>query len=283
MRPKCVLNASYHQQWGWLSEGKKTVKTNLLCTGGGLVIAVSVVALAQVPESMATRVVGTREGRDLSVLTPPNASVGVETLVMRVTSAAGVPAGVEVVIDEPLPDRVVQVVRNRKSQVVTGRPLGEVLNLLVATAPSLVSSRALTDYRFAWHEDGGVVHVSPLGGRQTFLDTVVPSFQTEGATLVETFDLIGRILEPDRNRGRPERIVTADGREQEVFSREPFTRRVSLTRRNVPLRDLLDAVILAYGGFSWSVRYRSIDGEYSRSIMILHSFSGPGIARTAGK
>jgi hypothetical protein len=254
-----------------------------------------IIALAAVPclngfhayaSQQSSRVVGTMGGRDVVLYTPANYSRGIEHLVILASSAAGVPAGVEVVEDEPLGERIVNKVKNPQRTQITGRPLRDVLDLIISVVPPLVSAQPTDGYKFAWSESGGVIHVSPLVGRATFLDRTVAEFNADGLTFDQLLTALHRTQDPNHPEPKPNPVKTGGfGANSLPRSERPeqFQGRFTLTRHNIRLRDLLDAIVIEHGGLSWAVRYRTPQGAYSGSAIWFHSFHGAGYGRLAAK
>jgi hypothetical protein len=181
--------------------------------------------------------------------------------------------GFERVLDEELPSRVVRVQRSFHRLALSGSRVSDGLNALIAAAPMLSSSSVTGPYAFSWREEAGLIHVTPIRGQHTFLDTVVPSFQVNQKSLPFALRQLHRILdpgypEPGPTGGNSGNLLTArqgpgsPPRKSYDELQQELARPVSIALTNVTVRQILDALVLSHGGASWVVRYASGAASY---------------------
>jgi hypothetical protein len=212
-------------------------------------------------------------GQTLSVVLPFPNGAACEAAITRLAVAAHLTVGLERVRDEDFPQQAHAVIRNRRQEILTGKRVSEALGLLLDGAAPLTSSTATTPDLFAWSQSGGVVYITPLGKTRTFLDTVLPDFAFQNDTLGHALARLHKLFDPSfpdpSAIGRGGGILLPGGIDQrqeaelmqayKAFWEKPL----SVSVKNVTVRDVLTRIALAHGDASWLVRYRTVAGEYA--------------------
>jgi len=199
---------------------------------------------------------------------PPSDGLSFEVMTLELSRAAHVAVGLERVVDPPLPGGIISDTRGQRSIAVTGMRLADALSLLLSAPQSAYGPARPQGYSVEWPSAKGVVHLSSLNAKTSFLMRRVASFELHGQPFSESLSAIHRALDP----AFPTSVGSAGSVTGEAW-RTPIT--VALTDATV--RDVLDALALAHGDLSWYVRCRSDEGEYAGSTIGFASFDGSGV------
>jgi len=190
---------------------------------------------------------------------------------IQVAHAAGVAVGFESSASEP--PRALSV-RGTDNTLVAGHTLRSVLDAMIA------NTRSTGGLFWSWKESEGVVHVSLYAGARTFLDAPVASFEVSNMATRDAFIEILRAIEPSYPRRNPNvrsgvGPVSTDPVKRQK-NEEILERPVSIRRRAVDVRALLDALVVANGELSWSVRYDTDPTKPGNAVVWLHTAFGQG-------
>jgi hypothetical protein len=241
----------------------------------GVAVGFGVAVSSARNQAPSERVVGGLRGNPLVTLLPYEDTGAIESAVLNATRAAGVLVGIERVIDEPLPQGIRVIPRSPRKVTLTGMRLSEALSLLTEQVPPPRSSNAPAAMRFTWKEAGGMILVSQLSGRHTFLDTVIESFDVREKNVRAALRGLYRRFDPDYPEPPSGRDTVGGGgtgshgvQPTEALS-APFNRPLSVSLKNVTAREVLSTVVAAAGEMSWVVRYSSAEGRYEESEIML--------------
>ena len=175
---------------------------------------------------------------------------------------------------DPTPGLVLPRDRRQVPVVLTGRPLGDAIDLVIA-AERGVTARPLgmsqSGYHLTWA--GGIANISPLN-TPTFLDVVVPSFRIDDVDVVVAATSAVRHLMDPSHPERQSGILGNGTPDSRKALQRLLEKRLTLSLRNVTVRQILNAIVLAHGGASWVVRYRSTAGAYEGCEIGVASFEG---------
>ena len=255
-----------------------------------VISVVAVLGLASRQAGLTSRTVSEVDGHPIVVSFPMVDGAVLEMNILRATAAARVPVGLERVRDEPLPDRVRRNVGSPERAVLTGHSLGDVLNLLTAQAPPLLSSAALGIYRFSWQEHDGMISVTPVRGQASFLDTLIPVFELKAGTLSSAATAIHRFFDPqfpDRSGAAdqtpPSMLVAEANYEAYLEKRTVLKKPFSVALTNVTVRQVLDGIAKAHGEVSWIVTYHDTAMAYAQSRLSFAAFNGARLDFTTSR
>lgn len=203
-------------------------------------------------------------GRRLDVTLPIPDGVALQQYVLRFSGAVAVPAAIELVKDESLEPGVVRTRRNARTVVVSGKTLGDALDLLVSSSPAASFGNGQVRRPFRWSVSDGILRVSEMAGG-TCLDLGVQSFTVSDVTMAEALAQIHRLYDPGFPNARSE--VNVQGMEK----------RVGWTGHDVTVRKVLDGLALAYGHSSWVARFTDSSGSYDGLRLSFYDFDGRGV------
>jgi hypothetical protein len=244
------------------------------------IVLVSSVYLVGRQGPLSSRPVGLWRGREAKAFVPFSSGSAFEAALLTLVESSGVPIGLERVIDEPLPPNVLRLPHASRSITLTGQRLGDALAAIITGAPPYSPTAPAPGYTYTWHEADGLVHVTPLSTRPTFLDTTVTEFELNGEPVGVAMFKIHRLFDPSY----PD--LTVPGRKsitlgsppsdsaEEQAARATMRRPLSLSLKNVTVRQILDSVANSNGSVSWIVRCRTIDATYARSEIAFASLAG---------
>lgn len=186
----------------------------------------------------------------------------------EIASMARTPIGMELLPDPSLPAGVER--RRGNAVALGGQQVQTLLDLFVGAMPG-----------YRWHEDGGIIHVFPWDLQKSFLDTTVADFEVSGVNIIEAISDVHKLLDP----GFP----VVSGARQNGFGPPPgskelqtvtsaraesFSRLISVHLQSSTIRQVLDALVVAHGGGSWIVSYRSLPATYSTCEIGFGGFVG---------
>lgn len=125
------------------------------------------------------------------------------------------------------------------------------------TARDAFDAIALTDARYRWEADGGVVNLLPHAGAPPFLNLRIAWFKAQNAGTV--YEAVGQLLElPEVQRGIAEHGIGARRFRGGVGHYEPPRKRadgsievLSVDIKDVTLRGALNAIARAHGSAVW--------------------------------
>jgi hypothetical protein len=202
-----------------------------------------------------------------------------EQQVRDAAHSAKVPIGIERIAEEPLRIGEKRPTLRRVEIPGVGRPLGELLDVLVSKAPPRQKAVPPDGQTFVWRESNGVIHVTPFGDRSTFLDTVITVFDIENRSAMAAIIAVHQLFDltrPDyaERETRSGLSSTDDAVNQKNWG--VLERPISVTLKNAKVRDILDAIVVANGELSWTVHYASATAEYRGSTIGVSTFYGMG-------
>jgi len=253
---------------------------------GTALVASAVVVAARTDQGLSARQVGNYRGSPVGIFLPMPDGVAVEQALVNITRAAGVPLGLERVIDEPLPNGVRWVPRSPRKVTLTGMSLADALKLVTDEAPALRSTPPAPSLKYTWTDTGNMILVSQIVGRSSFLDKVIESFDIRERTLPAAINAFHQQFDSgfkDAVSGLgkpPDRLENLGERAPDYAV---FKRPVSLSLKNTKAREVLSAIVRSVGDASWVVRYASIDASYQGCAVIASSSLGPAYVTSARK
>jgi len=214
-------------------------------------------------------------GQSLDVTVPLMYQRQLEDAILRVSSSVKMPLGIERIQDpvgEPNTSRSSPL---HHTQQLTGLSIQQAFSILLRSPPLMDRSAR---FNVTWPDAGGVIHIAIQGDQQSFLDNMIDTFDISDATLVDAALQVHRLLDPTFTKV-PARggmvtgtsgILTKNGGIADTF----LDRRISLSLHGVPVRAVLDSLVLRHGAASWMVRYRDLSKSYAGSEISFASFLG---------
>jgi hypothetical protein len=226
-------------------------------------------AFARQP-ALLDRLVGEDHGRPLTLYLSSDSDF-LSHSVFRATSAARVAVGFEQAAAPP-PRQPSRSDAPVTAVVVTGKSVEYALGQVFGAAGG-----------YRWLEANGVIEITPpVSG--AFLEQIVPEFTLTNATLMDALAAVHRLMDPAY--AAPTGIVGSmlgnadDPAEQARWSR-PTTARFSVRVRHVTVRQVLDAIAVAFDGASWLVRYTGETPAYATCEISFETFDGVRIGQSA--
>lgn len=233
------------------------------------VISLALSALALVlgqSQRAADVIVPSDHGRNLEVASKLLDGVSVQTEVLRLARASAVAVGLERVTDPPRPRDLRPNQNNQVRTVLSGKTVGSALDVILSAARRPYGADVSPTY--SWTESNGLIHVSSLGARKTFLDTVVPVFEATKVSVARALRMTHRLFDSDY----PLDAKTAAGAGMDTSSNAVMTPlpasegSITVSLKNASVRTVLDEIAKSAGpGTSWVVVYQSESGQYGET------------------
>jgi hypothetical protein len=158
---------------------------------------------------------------------------------------------------------------------------------LTDLSPTVAIARIVElDSRFDWAEAGGIFNVRPrpaYAPRRSLLDRTFDTLTFEEVTAEGALDRLAELLgegKSGRGYGEGGRYGVVDRREQRRLIAAGRAKTISLTLRDVTLRDVLNALCRAHGTLSWDVRPLPNPPGIHIYTMRLSSYDGWSVSRS---
>jgi hypothetical protein len=182
--------------------------------------------------------------------------VEIPIAVEKVCALAGIPAGIEYVFTPVVP-------QDRRSYVVTGGTVRQVLDRIVAMDP-----------RYVWHYENGVIDLQPAKDPLDALDVVVPRAEFDDIDIEQA---ARNILAMRRVRKALDRLgvtrrefFSYTGPEAGFGVKRNAWHRFSMRETNKTARRLLNECVVRSGALSWTLVPYSAANEAKPTNFMLH-------------
>lgn len=129
-----------------------------------------------------------------------------------------------------------------------GASLKDILDLIVTYDPA-----------YRWSVEGNVINLLPKDGEPALLKTRINSFRLDSPTTIDS--AVEQLMKLPEVQKQEKELHTGVGLHLIVGPRSANAPKIILDCSNMTLREVLNAIVRAYGWAVWSYRERSCEGQ----------------------